>query len=56
MDEKIKELLAERAQVGRITCAIAQGIARELGVPDKEVGQTADDMGIRIKDCQLGCF
>jgi len=56
MDEKIKELLSQRATDGKMTCAIAQGIARELGVPDKEVGQTANDMGIRIKDCQLGCF
>jgi hypothetical protein len=46
----------EKSTDGRITCAAACRIADELGVPRKEVGRAADRAGIKIKDCQLGCF
>ncbi|MEJ2183010.1 MAG: hypothetical protein P8Y66_05765 [Nitrospirota bacterium] len=49
-------MLRERARDGRLSCAEAMGIARELGVPRKEVGQAANELSIKITDCQLGCF
>jgi hypothetical protein len=56
MSEEIRRLLAERADGGRISCEEAWQVADELGVPKTEVGAAADDLGIRITDCQLGCF
>lgn len=56
MNELIKKELQKYAADGKITCAIARKIAEDLGAPYKEVGQAADELGIRIKDCQLGCF
>lgn len=54
--KSIKELLEERSVEGRISCPLARAIAEELGVPYKEVGDAADAMGIKIKNCELGCF
>ncbi len=56
MNELIKKEIQRHAVDGRIVCAIARKIAEDLGVPYKEVGQAANELGIRIKDCQLGCF
>lgn len=56
MSEDIRRLLTEKAEDGRISCEEAWQVAEELGVPKKDVGRAADDLGIRIRDCQLGCF
>jgi len=56
MEEKIREELGRRAAGGRITCQEARRIAEDLRVPYAEVGRAADELKIRIKDCELGCF
>jgi LAO/AO transport system kinase len=56
MSDELEKLLKERAEGGKISCAEAWKIAEKLGVPRKDVGRAADDTGIRIKDCQVGCF
>ncbi len=56
MKEELRTLLLQKAVDGRITCAVARKIAEEAGIPYKEVGAAADELGIRIRDCQLGCF
>jgi LAO/AO transport system kinase len=40
----------------KLTCAVARKIAEDLGVPYADVGAVADQLGIKIKNCQLGCF
>ena len=40
----------------RLTCRDAQAVADELGLKPGDVGRAADELGIRIKDCELGCF
>ena len=44
------------AKDGRLSCEAAHELAKELGVTLEEIGRFCDDNGIRIKDCQLGCF
>jgi hypothetical protein len=39
-----------------LPCPVAHYIAAELGVTPLEVGQMADDMGIKVSMCQLGLF
>ena len=56
VDEKLAEALRQCAADGRLPCAAAFALARELEVPPLAVGQAADELGIRIADCQLGCF
>jgi len=41
---------------GKLPCAVAFKIARELKVSRQEVGEIADKLGIMIVNCQLGCF
>lgn len=52
VEEKVKSSLVD----GKLPCAVAFKIARELKVSPREVGETADRLGIRVNKCQLGCF
>ncbi len=54
--EKIRELIAKQAVNNRLPCPAARRIAQELSVSYKEVGKTADEMNVKITDCELGCF
>lgn len=53
---KIYQLLKERSNDGKITCAEARKIAEELSVAYIEVGKAANELGIKIRKCELGCF
>lgn len=52
LEEKVKSSLVD----GKLPCAVAFKIAKELKVSPQEIGETADKLGIRIVKCQLGCF
>ncbi len=54
--DRVKQLLKERAMDGRLTCPAARQIAEELKVPYREVGKAANELKIKIKNCELGCF
>lgn len=54
--DRIKQLLKERAVDGRLTCPAARQIAEELQVSYSEVGKAANELKVKIKDCELGCF
>jgi len=56
MKEELKQEMLARAVDGKLSCAAARKIAEDLGVSYQDVGDAADEMGIRIKNCQLGCF
>jgi hypothetical protein len=58
-----KESLSELESVvkaslkdGYLSCPVAWGIARKSNVPKIVVGEITDRLGIRITNCQLGCF
>lgn len=40
----------------KITCMAAHRLAEELKVPIRMIGEACDALGIKIKECQLGCF
>lgn len=54
--ENVLSAVREAAQDGRITCAGAHVLAKELGVNLLVIGQACDELNIKIKGCQLGCF
>jgi molybdopterin-guanine dinucleotide biosynthesis protein len=54
--EKIRSLLKDKAIGGKLPCPVARRIAEELSVPYKEIGEAADELDIKIADCELGCF
>jgi hypothetical protein len=55
-----KEQLMEKARTAakdsKISCARALGLAHEMGISTKELGDLLNEMNIKIDSCQLGCF
>ncbi len=41
---------------GYLLCAVAFKIAKEGQVPKVAVGEMTDRLGIRVTNCQIGCF
>jgi len=56
VDERLAGELKRRAPERRLPCAEALAIAHDLGVPPLAVGEAANELGIKLTDCQLGCF
>lgn len=54
--EEIKRKLIHIAQHGKLTCTEAHQLADAEGVSPVVIGKEAQEAGIRISDCQLGCF
>ncbi len=50
------ELLGERSDRSAISCSEARKIAEETGLPYSDIGKLADELKIKIKNCELGCF
>jgi hypothetical protein len=54
--DQIDEEILNHSKDGNIDCHTAIAIAKKCGVHPKEVGTKLDGLGIRICNCQLGCF
>lgn len=54
--EKLLETVKETAREGKLSCTAARKIADEFNVPPKVVGEICDQLKIKIKACELGCF
>lgn len=54
--EKLKEVIMHTAKNGTISCKEALEIASRLGVKPAAVGKKLNELKIKIKGCQLGCF
>jgi hypothetical protein len=52
LEKKILDSLIE----GKLPCAKAFQIAKELKVTPKEVGEACNQIHIKVRSCQLGCF
>jgi len=46
----------EVAVDNRIPCRKCFEIAEEFSIDKKEIASTLTEMGIKIHDCQIGCF
>jgi hypothetical protein len=56
MEDKVIEEIKKRASNNRLPCPVARKIAQEFSVSPEEIGRAADDLKIKITDCELGCF
>ena len=52
----IESLKAQAGDEKRIACEDAFKIARDLDVTLADVGRTCNELGIKLMQCQLGCF
>ena len=55
-DQRLKELIKEKSKDGRISCSSCYEISEKHSYSLKKVGEMADEMDIKIVNCQLGCF
>ncbi|MEE8593927.1 MAG: hypothetical protein V3T03_07370 [Candidatus Bipolaricaulota bacterium] len=53
---ELRDALTEGSTSKAIPCLAAWRIADDLAIPRILVGVAANEMGIRITHCQLGCF
>ncbi len=56
INSAIQDMLLTRALKGKLPCAVAFDLARNLDISPKDVGRTADLMEFRLVKCQLGLF
>ncbi|MGI5840194.1 MAG: hypothetical protein ACOX8W_11115 [bacterium] len=54
--DKVLQAVREAAGDGPMTCTQAHRLAAELQVPLAVIGRAADELKIKIRECQLGCF
>jgi len=54
--EEMEKIILEKAKNGKIPCAMCFRIADDFGIPKKELTKILNEMGIKISECQLGCF
>ncbi len=54
--QEVERMIMKNAEDDRLPCAKAWSIAKALNVPFLVVGQIANQLQIRISQCQLGCF
>ena len=54
--QKTIEKIQAQAKDGKISCAEAQRLADDEGVSYKDMGDLLNELKIKIKTCQLGCF
>lgn len=53
---ELKDAVAAKAVDGRITCPVLRKLAEDSGVVYKVAGAAADSLGIKVGNCDLGCF
>lgn len=56
VDPKLEERIKKSLTDGRLSCAVALGIARSLKITPRQVGDAANELKIKLANCQLGCF
>lgn len=55
-DERIREAVLKAARDGRLSCTMARMLARDLEVTPRAIGEACNQLKIKIKECELGCF
>ena len=55
-DEMKDAIKAKADENGKITCPVLRKFAEDQGVPYKVAGAAADAAGVRVFNCDLGCF
>jgi hypothetical protein len=54
--DALKEKLKAMATDGKLECARAMAFAQKEKVPSALVGELCNELKIKFKSCQLGCF
>ena len=56
MNEDIFDLLKKRSTNSKVDCEVAWKISQEKGKAISEIGASIKKSGLKVSNCQLGCF
>lgn len=56
MTAELEEELKKYVENGKISCAAAHEFCKKEKLEMKKMKPLLDALGIKLKDCQLGCF
>jgi len=56
MTAEIEEKLRKHVENGKISCVAAHEFCKRENLEMKKMKPLMDALGIKLKDCQLGCF
>ena len=56
MTEELQEKLRNLVSDGKLSCARAHSFAQDQSIELKKMKLLLDACGIKLKECQLGCF
>ena len=54
--DEMKAAVLAKSVDGKVTCPVLRKYAEEIGVSYKVAGAAADMQGIKVHNCDLGCF
>jgi hypothetical protein len=54
--DQIMARLKEVSKDGKISCTLARQVAEEMKVSPWVIGPLCDELKLKIKSCELGCF
>ena len=54
--DDMKTAILAKSTDSKVTCAVLRKYAEDTGVPYKVAGAAADMAGVRVHNCDLGCF
>lgn len=55
-EKSLETRIKKAASNGIITCAALRKIAEEMKTSYSEAGRAADNLKIKVRNCDLGCF
>jgi len=55
-DEMMEAIKVKADENNKVTCAVLRKFAEDTGVAYKVAGAAADAAGVRVHNCDLGCF
>jgi hypothetical protein len=54
--DEMKASIVAKSESGKVACPVLRKYAEDTGVPYKVAGAAADMAGIKVRNCDLGCF
>jgi hypothetical protein len=54
--QEVRDAVAAKAADGKIACPALRKLGEDMGVGYRVAGAAADELGIKVRDCDLGCF
>lgn len=56
LSPEVLEAVKAAATEGRLSCVKAHELAAQYYTPLRLIGHAADELGLKLVECQLGCF